>query len=470
MLHSADPNLDNESPVAHRPEQRQNIVARVEALKQLDSLSDLPEAELHQVAPFCMLRAFESGQVIHAERSFARTLQIVFQGSISLSRDDEAGRHVLLALLGRGDVFGEGGLFGSRYRRITARAESRTLLLQIAYDRLKPLLPSLPKFNLQLQRSYRERLLQTTLARVPLFSGLMALERLAIAEDLEEHFFGRGYLEPRASSEHHPTLDGLHIIAEGQAIVEREGRQVAVLNPGDFFGEMELLQIDVATADIYALTPLHILTVPHTSCMRLLSTYPSIADTMSDIVRARLAEGHDTEHTAVTEAAIKTGVVRGRKILARIPELCPPGCNLCEQACARRHSVSRIKLNGTSIHKFDVPTICMQCVWGAECAEACPVDAIHMDDMGHVFVNDRCTGCSACVEACPYDAITMIPLYPTPSGSLARLFQRVRQPAPLRLDANKCDGCHGFSDQACLSICPTGSLRWIDADDLYEQL
>ena len=272
-----------------------------------------------------------------------------------------------------------------------------------------------------------------------------------------------------AAADDSPALDGLHIIAEGQATVERDGRQVAVLNPGDFFGEMELLQIDVTAADIYALTPLHILTVPQISCTRLLSAHPSIADTMRDIVHARLAEGHDEAHTTITEAAIKTGVVRGRKILARIPELCPPGCNLCEQACARRHTVSRIKLNGTSIRHFDIPTICMHCVWGAECAEACPEDAIHMDDTGCVFVNDRCTGCSACVDACPYDAITMIPLYPTPSGSLARLFQRIRNPAPIRLDANKCDGCHGFSDQACLSICPTGSLRWIDADDLYEQ-
>ena len=151
-----------------------------------------------------------------------------------------------------------------------------------------------------------------------------------------------------------------------------------------------------------------------------------------------------------------------------MPPLFPPGCNLCEQACGDRHGAPRIRLNGTAFGQFDVPTGCMHCSWSPECADACPEDALQLGDDGFLFVNDRCTGCGACAEACPYDAINMIPLYPPTNGILDWMLRRVRQPEPLRLHANKCDGCHDYSDHACISICPTGSLRWVSEEDLYE--
>jgi Fe-S-cluster-containing hydrogenase component 2 len=62
----------------------------------------------------------------------------------------------------------------------------------------------------------------------------------------------------------------------------------------------------------------------------------------------------------------------------------------------------------------------------------------------------------------------MIPLYPPVSGALDWMIRRVQRPQLLRMDANKCDGCHGYSDQACISICPTGSLRWVYPEELVE--
>ncbi|MDQ5854190.1 MAG: cyclic nucleotide-binding domain-containing protein [Chloroflexota bacterium] len=441
----------------------------IAALQQLDSLRKLPAAELRRVAPLCTLRAFEPGTVLYAEHSIARTLLIVLQGSVTLLRGDGAGDHVLLALLGRGDIFGEGGLFGGRYRRITARAETRVILLQIAYDELNPLLPSVPEFAAQLRYSYRERLLQTTLARVPLFAALTAIERLTLANELDERHIERGAPVEQSGLEGHHWGESLHIIAEGQATVVRDGRRIAMLNPGDFFGEMELLHVGAPEAEIVALTPLHILTLPGATCTHLLREHPAIAEGMREIARARLAQGTDQARIDVTEKAIEAGVVRGRQVLARIPALCPPGCNLCEQACADRHGAPRIRLNGTTFGPIDVPTGCVHCTWSPECAEACPEDAIELGDDGFLFVNDRCTGCGACAEACPYDAISMIPLYPPVSGLLDWTLRRVRRPEPLRMHANKCDGCHGYSDQACLSICPTGSLRWVNEEDLHPE-
>jgi CRP-like cAMP-binding protein/Fe-S-cluster-containing hydrogenase component 2 len=442
--------------------------ACVAALQQLDGVSKLPPAELRAIAPLCVLRAFEPGETITNERAIAHSFFILLQGSVTISRSDPAGNPVLLSLLGRGDLFGEGGLWGSRFRRITTHAETRVLLLQIAYDDFNEIRARTPRFTAQLKRAYRERLLQTTLARVPLFSGLTAIERMALAAELDEWEVERGGVIEGPGQESHPLGHSLHIIAEGQAVVVRDGRRIGVLSAGDFFGEMELLDFGVSQADIFALTPVRILSLPAAIFTQLLEEHPHIAAGMRELARERLETGGSEDRAHAFEAAIDAGVVRGRKVLARIPALCPPGCHLCEQACGDRHGAPRIQLNGTTFGAFDVPDGCRHCSWHPECAEACPEDAIQFGDDGFLTVNDRCTGCSACAEACPYDAISMIPLYPPVAGPLDWMLRRVRRPEPLRLHANKCDGCHGYSDQACISICPTGSLRWVDEAELRE--
>ncbi|CAA9246656.1 MAG: transcriptional regulator, Crp/Fnr family [uncultured Chloroflexia bacterium] len=450
------------STIGWRPDA---VTASVQALQQLDNLSRLPYEELRLIAPLCVLRAFEPGEVIVAERSIARVLFVLTHGSVTVSRDDTGGNKVLLSLLGRGDVFGEGGLFGSRFRRITARAETRVYLLQIAYDELNRLLPSLPRFAAQLRLAYRERLLQTTLASVPLFAGLTAIERMGLATDLDDRHIERG-----ATIMHSGTdAEALHIIADGQAVVVRDGRRMAVLNPGDFFGEMELLGLAVPEADVVALTPVHILSLPQMTFTQLLQEHPPLGVGMRDIARARLQAGMSAVQIVATEAAIDAGVVRGPKVLARVPSLCPPGCNLCERGCAERFGATRIHLNGTGFGSFDVPVGCRHCSSSPECVEACPEDAIRFGEDGFLHVTDRCTGCTACADACPYHAIDMIPLYPTARDPLNWVLHRVKRPPPLRLHANKCDGCHGYSDQACISICPTGSLRWVSVDELLDE-
>ena len=468
MFHPSDLHLYDEPSVKDGRWRPAASAESLAALQQLDNLSRLPVDELRTFAPLCVLRAFEADETIVTERSTARVLFIVVQGSVIVSRMDAVGHDVLLSLLGRGDVFGEGGLFGSRFRRTTAKAETRVILLQISYDEFKPLMAKTPRFAAQLRRAYRERLLQTTLARVPLFGALTAIERMALTAELEEWEVERGGTIEGPEQDSHRLGDALHIIAEGQAVVVRDGRQIAVLGAGDFFGEMELLQLDASSADIQALTPVRILSLPAQTFLQLLREHPDVAVAMREIACERLAAGRAESQNGVMDAAINAGVVRGSKVLARIPALCPPGCNLCEKACGQRHGATRIRLNGESFGKFDVPSGCRHCSWGPECAEACPEDAIQFNDHGFLVVNDRCTGCGACAEACPYDAISMIPLYPPTTGPLDWALRRVRRPEPLRMDANKCDGCHGYSDQACISICPTGSLRWVNAAELTE--
>lgn len=48
-----------------------------------------------------------------------------------------------------------------------------------------------------------------------------------------------------------------------------------------------------------------------------------------------------------------------------------------------------------------------KCTGCSECVEACPTDAIAMQDEKAVVNSDECSDCGACVDACPTEAITM---------------------------------------------------------------
>ena len=47
-----------------------------------------------------------------------------------------------------------------------------------------------------------------------------------------------------------------------------------------------------------------------------------------------------------------------------------------------------------------------ECTACENCVEACPVDAITVDEVAVVNGNE-CTDCGTCVDECPVDAITL---------------------------------------------------------------
>jgi CRP-like cAMP-binding protein len=58
-------------------------------------------------------------------------------------------------------------------------------------------------------------------------------------------------------------------IEEGEAEVVRGGERLAVLGPGEFFGEMALLEKTVRMASVIAITPMRLVTLSHWDLKRL---------------------------------------------------------------------------------------------------------------------------------------------------------------------------------------------------------
>ena len=96
---------------------------------------------------------------------------------------------------------------------------------------------------------------QEVLAKVPLFSMLSKKELAGLANSAHERTFPAGTV----LTEQDETGVTFGVIVEGEAAVSVHGRQTRTLGPGDYFGEMALIDHSYRSATITAQTELHCL-------------------------------------------------------------------------------------------------------------------------------------------------------------------------------------------------------------------
>jgi CRP-like cAMP-binding protein len=71
-------------------------------------------------------------------------------------------------------------------------------------------------------------------------------------------------------------------IEEGEAEVVRGGERVATLGPGDFFGEIALLEKTMRTASVVAITPMRLVTLSHWDLKRVGGAMAQIRETLEE--------------------------------------------------------------------------------------------------------------------------------------------------------------------------------------------
>ena len=78
----------------------------------------------------------------------------------------------------------------------------------------------------------------------------------------------------------------LMAIEEGQAEVKRGDEVVATLGPGDFFGEMGVLQNELRTATITAATPMRLITLTTWELKRM-KNMPGVMEKINEVIASR---------------------------------------------------------------------------------------------------------------------------------------------------------------------------------------
>jgi CRP/FNR family cyclic AMP-dependent transcriptional regulator len=122
------------------------------------------------------------------------------------------------------------------------------------------------------------------LAKVPIFSGCSKRELDAIVRAAKEVSHTDGHIIAREGD----RGVGFFLITEGAAKVTRGGKPLAKLGPGDFFGEISLLDRGPRTATVTAASSVKLIGITAWVFRGLLEEHPSIAMKMLEVVAGRL--------------------------------------------------------------------------------------------------------------------------------------------------------------------------------------
>ena len=129
-----------------------------------------------------------------------------------------------------------------------------------------------------------EQNVATSLASVPIFSECSKRELAIIARASKEVVHKQGTVIAREGE----RGVGLFLILEGHCLVTIGGKTKAKLGPGDFFGEVALLDGGPRTATVTAVSPVTLVGITGWVFRGLLMEHPSIALKTLEAVAGRL--------------------------------------------------------------------------------------------------------------------------------------------------------------------------------------
>jgi CRP/FNR family cyclic AMP-dependent transcriptional regulator len=124
---------------------------------------------------------------------------------------------------------------------------------------------------------------EDAIRRIELFSGLSRKQRRLLAMRADEVDVPAGKVLCGQGN----TAHEFFVIEDGTAEVIRDGQYLDELGPGDFFGEMGLLEDSPRNADVIATTPLTLLVLSATAVKELERDCPPLARRISRLVEQR---------------------------------------------------------------------------------------------------------------------------------------------------------------------------------------
>jgi CRP-like cAMP-binding protein len=122
-----------------------------------------------------------------------------------------------------------------------------------------------------------------TLASVPMLSGLSRRQLRRVLDRMSEHEYREGAAMVRQGT----RGETLFLLTDGTAKVARGGRTVAKLSPGDFFGEIAVLDRRPRTASVVAASPVKVLVLHREDLRDILAAEPQAAWSLLEALAGR---------------------------------------------------------------------------------------------------------------------------------------------------------------------------------------
>ena len=123
------------------------------------------------------------------------------------------------------------------------------------------------------------------LKAIPLFAGLDDQDLGLIATFANETSVSEGDTLVREGDFSYELI----AIEEGEADVIKDGEVIATLGPGDFFGEVGVMQNEMRNATVVAKAGMRLITLT-TWELRRMRSMPGVMEKLNEVIEARAAE------------------------------------------------------------------------------------------------------------------------------------------------------------------------------------
>jgi CRP-like cAMP-binding protein len=202
---------------------------------------------------------------------------ILVVGEVEASSGEDAAK-THIASLKQGEIFGEiAALFGMpRVCDITVTRPS--VVLEIPSEVLRSIIEARVELRDAVVERFRERITETALRTVPMFRYI---DDDSI-KDLVEHSTLLGAPPGSIIIEEGEVGESLYVVIYGNLRVSHDVQNrhlnLALLNPGDYFGEWSLLTGAPRTATVSALSQVELVAIDRNSFLEFVQSHPEIRD------------------------------------------------------------------------------------------------------------------------------------------------------------------------------------------------
>jgi CRP-like cAMP-binding protein len=127
-------------------------------LNGINIFSDLSEKECDSLRPLCKPRNYLKNSMIILEEEYGDLVFVVKTGTIKITRVNDEGKEVILALLGPGEMFGELAILDGEARSANALAQENCELLAINKEDFLDILKNHPTVSYSVMCELAKRL------------------------------------------------------------------------------------------------------------------------------------------------------------------------------------------------------------------------------------------------------------------------------------------------------------------------
>lgn len=269
-----------------------------EIISKLELFHKLPQKEQNKIINKLQTEKFKKGTILFQEGDAGDKLYLILEGDIDILIENKQGIEIILATLKAGDYFGEMALLTDSLRSASAKAKTSCTCYSLKRSDFLDLLEKNHIIALELSKVLSHRL---SITNKLLFQQKISNQTKKIKEFPAElqHAFQEKMTPIRIQANKYVFMEGdtgnkMYFIREGKIIIsiinnKDEEVTLAVLNKGDYFGEMSLLTDSLRTANAKAFNDCELLFLEKDDFDMLLNNHHVIALELVKVLTQRLS-------------------------------------------------------------------------------------------------------------------------------------------------------------------------------------